>query len=315
MVVHLPSGSSAFNVTVTSTNSDGTTNSGPVSFSRTASTCPTGYVGVPGSGIAQLGNASASNGNASWWLDTSRDFCVMKYPAKNNNSSTYATSTQTGLPWVGIPRGTSDTTAGSALKACKDAGTNYRLISNTQWQTVARNAESVGANWSGNAVGSGQMAIGHSDFSPGNSLDNNASDTDGYYGTENTAVSSWTQRRTRALSNGEMVWDFGGNVWQWASDNYSDLGLNPTIANTTIEFSNTTYFPAAAGSINRLLFAPDGSFDWSNFTGRMTGGSDGAVTRGGSYSNGSEAGVFAAALHRSVTETLGIIGFRCVFLP
>ena len=166
VLVHLPAGSADFSVTVTSTKNGVSSSSGAVTFTRTQFICPAGYVGVPARGVAGLGNTSASNGNASWWLDTSKDFCVMKYPAKNNNSSTYATSTMTGTPWVSIPRGTDETTAGGALMACKDAGTGHRLISNTQLQTVARNAESVNANWSGDAVGSGAMARGHTDRSP-----------------------------------------------------------------------------------------------------------------------------------------------------
>ncbi|MEN9825065.1 MAG: hypothetical protein RI953_810, partial [Pseudomonadota bacterium] len=200
-------------------------------FTRSAFACPAGYVAVPASGLVKLGNVNASKGNANWWLDVDKDFCVMKYPAKNNNGSTYATSSMTGSPWVMIARGTDETTVGSAFKACKDAGPgNYRLISNTQWQTVARNAESVPANWSGGAVGNGSMALGHSDDTS-NLVGALANDIDSkpYSGTGNSASdpvgSGWEQRRTQTLSNGELVWDFAGNVWQWVSEDFAALGV------------------------------------------------------------------------------------------
>lgn len=249
-----------------------------------AKSCPEGYVMVPASNISGLGNPSAKAGHPDWWLDTSKDFCVMKYPAKNVGG--VAKSVPEQLPWVKIPRGITEADAGSALKACKDIGVSYRLISNTQWQAVARNAENVASNWSGGAVGSGRLAMGHSDIAPFQALAN-STDTSPYFGTENNADltvapycskppfdirpeckggpifgSNAGQRRTNRLSNGEVVWDFGGNVWQLVSDNYSDLNLNPRIDSFSwFDFSDTTQFPAASGSINRLLFAPQGNYN------------------------------------------------------
>jgi hypothetical protein len=328
VLVHLPAGSASFNVTATSTKNSINSSSSAVTFTRTAFTCPAGYVGVPAGGVAGLGNISASannsaaNSNADWWLDVNRDFCVMKYPAKNNGSNE-AVSTAEGTPWVSIQRGTDETEAGGALKACKDAGPNYRLISNTQWQTVARNAESVAANWSGNAVGSGVMARGHTDNSPANALAN-STDDDPYFGTENsgaawntlgaTPAAGTEQKRTQTLSNGEVVWDFAGNVYQWASDNYADLGLSPAIAAGWDEFSNTTKFPTASPTINRLLFAPLGLYTSAQNIGKMNGGSAGAVFRGGTWGLVTKAGLFSAFMAGAQTSGSNL-GFRCVFLP
>jgi hypothetical protein len=316
VLIHLPAGSTPFSVSVTSTNQTGSSTSGDTQISRTSFTCPAGYVGVPASGIAQLGNGSASSGNAKWWLDISRDFCVMKYPAKNNNSSTYATSTVGGTPWVSIPRGVDEASAGSALQACKDAGTGYRLISNTQWQTVARNAETVAVNWSSGSVGNGSMARGHSDNSPPNALANGA-DTDPYFGTGNTpgqnVGSGWEQRRTQTLTNGEVVWDFGGNIWQYVSDNMTELLLNPTIPAGGWEFSDTNYFPL--GGINRLIFASTGQYSSANNVGIGGGGSGGIVQRGAAWADFANSGIFTSDLIRNSSSAFTFMGFRCAYLP
>lgn len=315
--LRLPVGTPAFSVEATSTNGPESKSSGLVNFSSTATTCPVGYVGVPASNINGLGNASASNGHANWWLDTSLDFCVMKYPAKNNNGSTFATSTVNGVPWGSLSRGADDNVLGSALKACKDAGSGYRLISNTQWQTVARNAEGVPANWSGNSVGAGAFVRGHSDGVPQRVLEN-ALDTDPYFDTGNSAAepvgSGWEQKRTHILSNGSVVWDFGGNVSQWVSDDASTLGINPAIDQNFYEYTNTARFPTTGGGVNRLLFGPSGAFTSAANIGQMLGGSGGVVARAGWYDM-SITGIFGADLRHNPTYNYQLIGFRCVYLP
>lgn len=280
-------------------------------------------MGVPASGVAGLGNISAfanisvANSNTNWWLDVDRDFCVMKYPAKDNGSNV-AVSITAGTPWV-------STTRDSSLNTCAALGADYRLISNTQWQTVTRNAESAAANWSGNAVGSGMMARGHTDNLPSNAL---ASSTDDNpcFGTENSGA-AWNtpgatpaagseQKRTQTLSNGEVVWVFSGNVWQWMSDNYADLGLTPAIARGNWdEFSNTANFPTVPPAINRQLFAPLCLYSTAQNIGMIYGGSAGAVLRGGDWVNGALTGLFSAFLDQTPTIVGPRIGFRCAYLP
>ena len=151
VVVHLSAGSEPIKVNVLSEKLEVTARSDEVTFTRTPFKCPEGYVGVPRSGISQLGHSNAASGNVKTWLDADRDFCVMKYPAKNNNSSTFASSTSSGVPWVRVLRGSASSTSLSAFKACSDiskiSGT-YRLVSNHQWQTMLCDAENVSQNWS-----------------------------------------------------------------------------------------------------------------------------------------------------------------------
>lgn len=332
VIVHLPAGSSSFAVTVQSNYSDGSNQQTTSTFTRTPFICPSGYVGVPGSGIPGLGNASASKGNASWWLDVDRDFCVMKYPAKNNNGSTYASSTISSTPWVSIPRGIDEMTSGSAFKACKDIPAGiFRLISNTQWQTIARNAESIRENWSSSIVGTGAMARGHSDQSPNNPLENGQDDQP-YFGTGNGPTQNveegWEQKRTRMLSNGELIWDIGGNVWQWVSDFGTALGMMPNFSWSGLgwlEFSNQSYFPISGSfaGVNRLLYAPEHDLNSIMNVGKIIGGDIDTVARGGNYDAvaalnigyRSPAGPFATKLDVASWAAHPAYGFRCASLP
>ncbi len=316
--VHLPAGGDNFSVAFSQTRDDGSIDSKSTTYTRTAFTCPTGYVGVPRSEIEGLGHASAMNGHSDWWLDVSKDFCVMKYPAKNNNSSTYATSTTTKTPWSNLKRGIDENDPASAFKACSDVPTGtHRLISNTQWQTVARNAESVGANWSGGAVGSGVLNKGHTDNSA-HSLPN-STDTDPYFETgnsENDPVGGgWEQKRTHVLSNGEIVWDFGGNIWQFVSDNALDIGMSPQIEYVP-GYTSNAYFSIENHTTNRLLFAPNGFYGINENVGSIWGGNQ-AIRRAWYWSDylNVRGGIFTATLGYSTTASLALTGFRCAALP
>ena len=221
------------------------------------------------------------------------------------------------------------------MKACKDAGPGYRLISNTQWQSVARNIETVAANWSGNMVGSGVMSRGHSDNSPPMALANDTDDKP-YAGTGNddpvgsgsraaawntlgaTPVAGTEQKRTQTLTNGDVVWDFGGNVFQWVSDNYADLGVNPaTSSNVILGFHQANWFPTTGdfAFINLLLFGPLGSYTSTQNKGAIEGGAAGAVVRGGLWFDDSVAGAFSTFLKSKETDSSIYVGFRCVYLP
>lgn len=149
--------------------------------------CPTGFIAVPGNSL----------------LDQ-QSFCIMKYEAKNNGSN-IAVSQAAGTPWASISQTAAITSAQTACAGC-------RLVTESQWMTIAANVASVDSNWSGGTVGAGYLYNGHNDSSPPNALPASTDDSDGYSGTGQT---SGLQRRTLMLSNGEVVWDLAGNVHEW----------------------------------------------------------------------------------------------------
>jgi hypothetical protein len=339
VIAHLPAGvistapsdGKTFSVTVNSVKDGNSKSSDAVTYTRVGFDCPAGYIGIPGSGIAGLGNTSATDSHANWWLNTSKDFCVMKYPAKNNNGSTFATSTIAGTPWVNIQRGADESTPNSAFTACKSAGAEYRLISNTQWQTVARNAEGVAENWSGNVIGSGVIARGHSDGIPAGAIEN-ANDDNPYFLTQNTGgewntlgaapVDGAEQRRTHILSNGEIIWDLSGNVYQWVSDNKDELGI-PEVDN--IGLSLKSWHTYLNGVTNRytqttnLIFGSSGisslQLSESQNAGQLYGGTEGTVLRSGFWNIARAGGIYSVVLNNLPIANNGLVGFRCVYLP
>jgi hypothetical protein len=99
------------------------------------------------------------------------------------------------------------------------------LVSNGEWQAVARNIESNITNWSGGKVGEGTVPRGHSDATPYLSLPL-TSEADPYYGTGNSASSGSEQKRTHQLSTGDVVWDLAGNVQEWVYEDKSALEVD-----------------------------------------------------------------------------------------
>ncbi len=147
-------------------------------------------------------------------------FCVMKFEARNNNGQ--AISTNSGLPWVSI-------NSSDAITACESISEDgflgkFFLISNPERLTIARNLEGVAQNWSSQIVGTGEMARGHSDRIPARVLEiTNINDF--YDGTGNSSTDGREQKRTQILSNGEIIWDFAGNVWEWIDWDSNDAGF------------------------------------------------------------------------------------------
>ena len=298
---------------------------------------------------------NATAGNADGGLDPTRDFCVMKYQAKvatsnnggqsawepvydGNKAFTMANywpqSRADSTPWVNISRDDAADRCKALNEAhglCSGASCytsfdnsiwGYRLISNTHWQVMARNLENTGANWTTGTVNSGFLWRGHSDDTLG------------------TSPAVGTQElRTRSLSNGITVWDFGGNVWQWVLDNNcngkgvasttpsctSDMGvggnsaaLNATPVNIGIRAANTLweYTNGSITASDLLLFSSSGNYTSLNYAGKVMGSTNGAVQRGGDWSQTLESnGLFAAGLNRAPSYTATFVGFRCAFQP
>jgi hypothetical protein len=161
------------------------------------------------------------------------------------------------------------------------------------------------------------MNKGHTDSS--NQSLPNSTDTDPYFETgnsENDPVGAgWEQKRTHELSNGEIVWDFGGNIWQFVSDNSVDIGMSPQIEYFP-GYKSNAYFSIENHTTNRLLFAPHGFYGINENVGSIWGGNH-AIRRAITWSEFSsvKGGIFSATLAHSITQFLALTGFRCAAHP
>jgi hypothetical protein len=305
--------------------------------------CPPGFIKVPGDP-----NYLTS------------DFCLMKYDAKCSNTNPacvtkegvyrndlpgcacqenfQVVSTATGAPITYIPE--DDGTATSAKAYCESAG--WHLVTNNEWMTVARNTEQVQTNWC-NRDGSGCgnppgtpgkiLANGHNDSNPNKAL---AASTDDKpcFGTtsdgSNICGGVSSQKRTLTLSNGEVVWDMAGNVWQWIDyqierkdEPQSEINGKPDYRWQWSEFA-----PGAGPSVitsNGTLsdndFRPTNP-TWNSSQGigmvyHFTQPGDTDTTlytdiRAGNWRHGYNSGVFTIHLSPVASKTgIDDVGFRC----
>lgn len=268
--------------------------------------CPTGFIPVPGSGT--------------YGTD---DFCVMKYEAKiygNDNGTTgysstnYPSSRASGTPYVNISQTNAITQSEKTVDQSGNTITGAHLITESEWMTIAQNVLSVASNWSSGTVGTGYIYSGHNDNNPANALVASTDDSDGYYGTGNT---SGNQKRTLSLTNGEVIWDLAGDVWEWTSG--QTTGGQPGISGGDYAWRDYTAI-TTTGSLSVNIFPSStgisGSSSWtsSNGIGQIYSSADEtaarAFRRGGTWNTGGCAGVLALDLHLSPSTTSTYIGLR-----
>ena len=253
--------------------------------------CATGYLVVPGN--SKFGTS---------------DFCVMKYEAKNSGG--VATSMASNTPWVSINQPNAIARSSEACSGCK-------LITEAEWLTIAHNIVSVPSNWSSGNVGTGYVYVGHSDNAPANALGANSNDANGYVGTNNT---SGNQRRTLTLTNGEIIWDFAGNVNEWTSG--QARGGQPGINGggyAIREWRNLTTFGDLP--VNPFpSFGTPAASEWTSANGMgtvMSSTSDTATRsffRGGGYNtNAVSSGIFSLNTNNSQSSGTATIGFRVTY--
>jgi hypothetical protein len=117
-------------------------------------------------------------------------------------------SSAAGYPIAVITQATALNVASNYVYGCSDC----HLITSAEWMTIAQNVLSVASNWSTGVIGSGYIFSGHNDNAPANALVADTNDSNGYYGETNTGGN---QRRTLTLSNGQVIWDFSSNIYEW----------------------------------------------------------------------------------------------------
>ena len=251
-----------------------------------------------------------------------KDFCVAKYEMKQGENE-IALSKAEDNPWVNIR-------LFHAKAVCSAIGEGYRLITNDQWQTLARNIESVDSNWNQATLGSAEgLNRGHSDNLPDTLLAASDNDDDACAGTEQScSLSIWdSQRRTHRLSNDLVIWDLSGNASEWVQDmnihSYGKDAYFSVITESTHPHTYALTINKTHGVVRSLKnqFGPFG--DYSHLQEPPYGGlgyflgfrsTNIGVARGGTYSAQNKAGIFRT-VQVPTHEESSLIGFRCVYEP
>jgi prepilin-type N-terminal cleavage/methylation domain-containing protein len=206
----------------------------------------------------------------------------------------------------------------SSIAYCAAIGAH--LITNNEWQTIAWNAEGQASNWSGGTVGSGYVYSGHNDNVPANASPAGSSDSAGCVGTDGPAScggtgSNATQLRTLTLSDGAVIWDLGGNVWDWTSNTI--VGTNdPYGTSTAFNWSEYTAI-VGYGTTTQQTIGPSNS-TWNSsqgmgmiYTEHTVDPTTYGLIRGGGWSFGNTAGLEALSLNATSGYQQVYDGFRC----
>ena len=274
--------------------------------------CPEGYIPVP----------REKN-------YTERDFCVMEYEASseyrrndrsrdrydrsNYNNYRGRDDDEGNYFDKAVSRSGNDPLTGvsytEAKEKCQNNGIGYGLITNDDWQTIARHIESEHENWS-----SGRAVV-----RADNVLNVGIAQTGAYSGSRGGGSSSrWEiDKRTHRLPNGEEIWDFSGGVWEMILDSVSSLGVQSSGNKNIAELSGE----------KKRLFGPKSNFRYlSDRTIRETPGGLGKakfstvknyLARGGGTSE-RDMGIFSVRAdidNKRSGASLRNTGFRCVFRP
>jgi hypothetical protein len=251
-----------------------------------------------------IGDTNQTTGYNTWPADT--------YPI---SASRKLVSTAAGYPVANISQTTAITAASTYTANCPSG---CHLITEAEFLTIAQNVLSVPSNWSTGTVGSGYIYSGHNDNAPATALEASTDDNNGYYGTGNVSPSN--QKRTLTLSNGEVVWDLAGNVYEWTTGTIASgqqPGLAGEVAFAWKQWNNSALLqnglPASAMPAYTGI---TGASDWSSTQGigqlysNYGDTSTRGFLRGINWGYGSTAGVLALYLSVSPSTSTAATGFR-----
>ena len=256
-------------------------------------------------------------------VGVSADFCVMKYEARFYNNKPFSGSA--GAAWNYISQV-------NARTACAALGSGYGLISNPEWQAVARNIEDQNSNWLNGVKGTDYLNRGWSASNWSDGFDNNttapSSAANCLYNTgANTCAGagSFVHKRTHRLSTGEDIWDISGNVEEWVD---WSVTCNGTSCDKAYKFGDTVDYwrdyseldtkISSSDVINiNTAFSAHSTYNYGNNVGSYNPGSltdREAVMRGGAWYNGGVGGIFNLSFY-DPSLAYEQFGFRCTYKP
>jgi hypothetical protein len=246
----------------------------------------------------------------------------------------------TGATYASTAGGTpvTDLTQQQAIDACMSLGDGYHLVTNDEWMAAARSAESVADNWSGGAVGSGGMFRGNTVEDDSFGCNDAGNDYTAAAGSDNASLSfvrtACADKRQLKLTNGEIIWDMAGNVWEHVNGANTLDGSNHATMNANVcgggdaanwkwfsfsgndgaaggacsfqsPYSYAAYGPAtpgmnAANGVGRI---------WS----RVSAEADRVLLRGADGAHSVSAGIFTIRLSWASWFHGPSVGFRCAF--
>jgi formylglycine-generating enzyme required for sulfatase activity len=238
------------------------------------------------------------------------DFCVMKYEAKCveealGSSCSVVTDTvisqPENSPWTNINHS-------QAKNMCEGLGDGYHLITHYQWTTIARNVVNQTVNWADGVYGSSVDTGGglfRGNTGQTTSVDYDGADPEGGIGRDTKA------RLT--LSNGEEIWDFSGNVWEWNNDSRADHtwddGAVDLYWNSTLD-NDLRY---NAGPLDSSLGILQGIGRISGYD-MLSNSTEGMFVKGGYYSGGfNHSGIYSIYFGLNEDLFFSTLGFRCAY--
>lgn len=246
-----------------------------------------------------------------------------------------AVSSSEGQPWVNIKRGNNNTTDGQgAIEACQRLNIQegvedkYDLITNDEWQALAREIESQKSgdtnNWGTDSYGDTVLNHGNADSSPGQACDasNEYVETDC---ANSGSETKFEEKRTHYLASGEKIWDLAGNVVERLKDNSpANIGTNDYASKITDSTHSGTY--SLSGGLSETprtvkeLFGPSGDYTTStnnNYAGIghhvIDSSTALSLLRGGRAGQLARSGIFRVNNYGTVSTGNSVTGFRCVY--
>ncbi|WP_374034341.1 SUMF1/EgtB/PvdO family nonheme iron enzyme [Bdellovibrio bacteriovorus] len=239
-------------------------------------------------------------------------FCIAKFEMKKVGGK--AVSTAANKPWLA--------TKAAAIDACAALGAGYRLPTNSEWNATALEIYNNQENW----IDKNKKDTLYTGYYSGWSEPVEIKDVTNPY--DSTGKTSGSERRTFTLASGKVIWDFGGNAWEWVSDTIYGNSYNPDLSSfygRQYHNNNWDVKPGSKALFDFTGLADAGKKDTS--MGNLFGGSSGKVIRGGAVCIHSKGvtGIFAANLGDITADELQApaswnlkmnnIGFRCVTKP